>query len=160
MHDLARAVTPPRFLRSYRERAAFRRGVQRALVWSVVPLLAWAFLFADGGLAAIGVRRLRIQKLQRQVAELERRQALLEQSIARRESDPRVLERLARERYGMARPGETVYRIVEVTDEEARRVARGQRALERAAARDAAKQPSDRARRGAADPDDAGHARR
>jgi hypothetical protein len=148
MLDLARAVTPPRFLRSYQERTTFRRRVQRALLWSVVPILAWAW-------------RVRVVRLQRQVAELERRQAMLQRAIAHRESDPQVLERLARERYGMARKGETVYRIIEVTDEEARRVERDQRRLER----EAAKQPlppqtSDRARRGAADPDDAGHARR
>jgi cell division protein FtsB len=178
--DLARAVTPPRFLRLYQERATFRRRVQRALVWSFVPVLVWAFVFADGGLLSIAIRRVRVHRLLRQVAELERREAMLHRSIERRESDPAVLERLARERYGMARPGEKVYRIVEVSDDEARRVDRARRKLERegaaavdppSAGRDAATahgettardQPKarSRARRSAADPDDAGHARR
>jgi cell division protein FtsB len=173
--DLARAVTPPRFLRLYQERATFRRRVQRVLVWSFVPVLVWAFVFADGGLLSIAIRRVRVHRLLRQVAELERREAMLQRSIEKRESDPAVLERLARERYGMARPGEKVYRIVEVSDDEARRVDRARRKLERdeaaavdeppSPARDAAKARDQttargRARRSAADPDDAGHARR
>jgi cell division protein FtsB len=154
MLDLARAVTPPRFLRQYRQRAAFRERVRRLLVWSIVPIVGWAFVFADGGLASIASRRIRIHRLQQQVVELERRQAMLEHSIERRESDPQVLERMARERYGMARHGETVYRIVEISADDARRIDRAQRALERE------RDKRDRAQRGAADPDGAGHARR
>ena len=133
MLDLARAVTPPRFLRLYQERTLFRRRVQRVLAWSFVPVLVWAFVFADGGLASILSRRVRVWKLERQVAQLERRQELLQHSIERRENDPAVLERLARERYGMARPGEKVYRIVEIDPEEARRIAKEQKKLAKAA---------------------------
>ena len=147
VRDLAVSMTPPRFLRSYQERARFRQRIRRMLAWSIVPVLAWMFVVADGGLISIVKRRLHLVRLQRQVEELERRQALLERSIERRESDAGVLERLARERYGMARPGETVYRIVEVSDQEARRIERERRALERA-------------RRDDADPDATGHARR
>ena len=57
--------------------------------------------------------------LQREVAEERAQVAALEQSIAglkRRakaiESDPAEQERLARERWGYIRPGETLYRIV------------------------------------------------
>jgi cell division protein FtsB len=126
------AMAPPRFLRSYQERARFRQRVRRLLAWSIVPVLGWMFVVADGGLISIVTRRLRIVRLHARVETLERRQALLEQSIARRESDAGVLERLARERYGMARPGETVYRIVEVSDAEARRIERERRAIDRA----------------------------
>lgn len=133
MLDLARAVTPPRFLRLYQERTLFRRRVQRALAWSFVPVLVWAFVFADGGLASIATRRVRVWRLERQVTALERRQEQLRNSIELRENDPVVLERLARERYGMARPGETVYRIVEIDPEEGRRIAKEQKKLAKAA---------------------------
>jgi len=133
MLDLARAVTPPRFLRLYQARTAFRRRVQRAAAWSFVPVLIWAFVFADGGLASIVARRVRAWKLEHQVAELEHRQELLQNSIEQREKDPAVLERLARERYGMARPGEKVYRIVEIEPEEGRRISKEQKKLARAA---------------------------
>jgi len=132
--EIARAVTPPRFLRLYQERATFRRRVKRAMVWSFVPVLLWAFVFADGGLLSIVARRVHLWQLQRQVVRLEARQALLQQAIEHRESDPVVLERLARERYGMAQPGETVYRIVEITPDKGRAIAREQRKLAKAAA--------------------------
>ncbi len=131
--EMARAVTPPRFLRLYEERATFRRRVQRAVTWSFVPVLVWAFVFADGGLFSIVARRVHLWQLERQVVRLEARQAVLLQAIEHRESDPVVLERLARERYGMALPGETVYRIVEITPEKGRAIAREQRKLAKAA---------------------------
>lgn len=133
IRDLAIAVTPPRFLRSYRERATFRHRLRRLGFAAAGTVVVWSFVFADGGLISIASRRIRIARLERQVEALEGRQALLEHSIERRESDPAVLERLARERYGMARPGETVYRIVEVSGDEARRVDAARRAIEREA---------------------------
>jgi len=125
----ARVLVPPRLERRYRDSPAFRRRLHHALRWSFVPVLAWAFLFTDSGLAAIGLRIVRIQTLERQVAGLERRQARLKQEIDRRQNDRETLERLARERCGMAYPGEKVYRIVEVSSSQARRVARRQRQL-------------------------------
>jgi hypothetical protein len=64
----------------------------------------------------------RIHQLQRQVSELERREAWLERELTLRSDDAGRIERLARERYGMAYPGEKVYRIVEVDEAEARRI--------------------------------------
>lgn len=57
-------------------------------------------------------------RLQRQAAELARKlhdvqeetKALREQSKAL-ETDRKAIEKVARERYGMARPGETVYKV-------------------------------------------------
>jgi cell division protein FtsB len=121
---MLRTVTPPRWSRMYRERPAFRRQVRHGLVWGVLATLAYAFLFADGGLASIVWRQVRIHQLQRRVAQLERREAWLQREIALRQDDPRRIERLARERYGLAYPGEKVYRIVEVSEAEAQRIER------------------------------------
>jgi len=122
-------MVPPRLERRYRDSPAFRRRLHRAMRWSFVPVLAWAFLFTDSGLAAIGMRLLRIQTLERQVAALEGRQERLQREIDLRQNDRDTLERLARERCGMAYPGEKVYRIVEVSSAQARRVERRQRQL-------------------------------
>lgn len=127
--ELARAAIPPRLERRYRASGAFRRRIHGLLRWSWAIVLGWLFVFGDNGLASIAFRWTRIQTLEREVAALERREALLRSEVARREKDPATLERLARERYGMARPGETVYRIVEVTPAEARRLARAQREI-------------------------------
>lgn len=58
-------------------------------------------------------------KLSREIDRLERQNSLfrdqneqLRQQIARLKGDMAYLERIARERYGMARPGERVYRVV------------------------------------------------
>ena len=129
--SLARAVVPPRFLRRYRERAAFRRQMRRVVAWGLVSIVAYAFVFADGGLLSIVWRRLRIRQLEGQVAEMERRAARLHSEVDLRLNDRVTLERLAREKYGMAYPGEKIYRIVEVNEAEARRIEREQRRLER-----------------------------
>jgi cell division protein FtsB len=130
----ARAAIPPRLARHYRERPAFRRRVHRFLRWSWVPLLAGSLLFADNGVASIVLRAIRIRLLERQVAALERRNDRLRDEIDRREKDPAAIEELARERYGMAYPGEKVYRIIDVTPAEGRRLERERRRLEREAA--------------------------
>jgi cell division protein FtsB len=136
LHDLferTRILVPPRLLRRYRESPGFRRRVHHAARWSWVVVLAWAFVFGDNGAAAIVWRWARIQKLQREVAVLERRDGWLRNQIELREKDPATLERLARERCGMAFRGEKVYRIVEVTPGEARRLEREKRSLTAAA---------------------------
>jgi len=133
----AEVLVPPRFARRYRDSPSFRRRLHRALRWSFVPVLAYFFLFTDSGLAAIGLRLVRIQTLQRQVTMLERRQSRLEHEIDLRKNDRDTLERLARERCGMAYPGEKVYRIVEVSPSQARRVERRQHQIEREREREA-----------------------
>jgi cell division protein FtsB len=125
----ARTLVPPRLERRYRDSPAFRRRLHGALRWSFVPVLAWAFLFTDSGLAAIGMRLVRIQTLERQVSSLERRQTRLQREIDRRQNDRETLERMARERCGMAYPGEKVYRILEVSPRQARRIERRQHQL-------------------------------
>lgn len=130
----ARAAIPPRLARRYRDSPLFRRRLHRLLRWSWVPLLGSSLLFAENGVASIVVRTIRIVRLERQVAALERRNDRLRSEIDRRESDPFALEELARERYGMAYPGEKVYRIVDVTPAEGRRLERERRHLEREAA--------------------------
>ncbi len=59
--------------------------------------------------------RLSMQKkeLQARTESLNREIEALEAKIAKLEADPNVVERIAREKYGMRRKGETVYRIQE-----------------------------------------------
>ena len=143
---LARAAVPPRLERHYRDSPAFRRRVHRAVRWSWLPIVLYSLVFADNGVASIVVRFVRLQRLEQQVTAFEERNARLRAEIARREKDPEAIERLARERYGMAFPGEKIYRIVEVSPAEARRLERERRRLEEeareAAAEDAEASPA------------------
>lgn len=55
----------------------------------------------------------RKQELQEKTEQLEAETAELEQKINDLRSDPALLERIAREEYGMRKEGETVYKIRE-----------------------------------------------
>lgn len=53
-------------------------------------------------------------RLKEQSQQLKQETAVLKQQINDLENDPLLLERIARERYGMKKEGETVYKIKEV----------------------------------------------
>ena len=114
--------TPPRFLRRHAARTARRRALRRLGIGALAALLGFGFLFADGGLASILWRRFRIHRLEHQVATLERRRQWLQEEALRRKKDRATIERIAREEYGMIYPGETMIRVVPVSENEARRV--------------------------------------
>jgi len=116
--------TPRRFLRRHAQRASRRRRLRRLLLWGTAALLLWGFLFAEDGLLSLAVRSWKIRQLQQRVARLENHRDFLLQEIDRRQGDPLTLERLAREEYGMIRPGERVVRIRPVDEAEARRFER------------------------------------
>ena len=125
--------TPPRFLRRHAERSARRRRNRRLVLAAVLGAFALAFLFTDGGLLSIWVRRVRVQRLERKVAALEARQKWLQAEVERRRSDPETLERIAREQYGMVREGEKLIRILEVSEEEARQAEKAQEEMRKRA---------------------------
>lgn len=50
-------------------------------------------------------------ELQNRTAELDARSAELEKKIQNLKNDPALLEKIAREEYGMRKPGETVYKV-------------------------------------------------
>ncbi|UCE01626.1 MAG: septum formation initiator family protein [Candidatus Latescibacterota bacterium] len=122
------AWTPRRFLRRHAERNARRRRLRRLLTLGLALILGFGFLLADGGLVSILAGRWRIRCLEREVAALESRQQWLHRELELRQGDSATIERLAREEYGMVRPGERVVRILEVSEEEARRVEAARRA--------------------------------
>lgn len=88
-----------------------RRKILLALI-AAVPVLA-IFAFGNRGL----ISRVRLEmKHESAVESLYRERAAgdsLRAEITRHRRDPGTLERLARERFGMAKPGETIYRVDE-----------------------------------------------
>ena len=88
-------------------------------------LLVWALLLFAGYIAMFGgeysvldVRRVRQeqQRLQQQLIELESENDSLKNWVQKLEFDSATIERLARERYGMVRPGELLYIVAEPKD--------------------------------------------
>ena len=80
---------------------------------SVIALIALVVgsLFGDRGMFQLVTQRQKAQALQRQLEELRSENATLAAEIAGLRSDPRAIERLAREQLGLARPGEVVFVI-------------------------------------------------
>ena len=74
--------------------------------------VGWAALFRPL-LARTRELDAREAELQAEVKALEDRLAELKENQARLESDPRFVEKIAREDLGFAKPGETIFRIVE-----------------------------------------------
>ena len=85
----------------------------KLFVLTIFGCLALAVLVSgDYNLASLwGLRRQR-QELAREVDSLRVENQLLSDQIKRLDNDPGAIEKVAREDFGMARPGESVYRVL------------------------------------------------
>ena len=90
---------------SLRKKAAALGGVL-ALIALVV-----GSLFGDRGLLYLLAQQERTEALRREISELRGQNGRLAEDIRALKSDPRAIERLAREQLGLAREGETVFLI-------------------------------------------------
>jgi cell division protein FtsB len=93
--------------------------MRNVLVWCLLLLVAGYYSLFGGEYSAPDLRtmRERIAATEREADRLEGEAAALAREVARLESDPILLERLARERFGMIRDGERLYRFVEAIQE-------------------------------------------
>ena len=87
---------------------------RRLVLLALAGLVGWLAFFDSHSLWRRGHYTLKLHRLQAENAELQRENGDLSQRIRAGLSDATV-EKVAREQYGMRRPGETVYRI-ELTD--------------------------------------------
>jgi len=127
---VARMPGPIRFARPAGPRpgGAWRgaRGkvwIPRAALWvAATAVLTGVALvqLGEGGVPAW--RQLRVQRdeLDREVAELTRSNAELRQELQALRDDPETLERLAREKAGMRRPGEEILVVLPAADGDAK----------------------------------------
>jgi cell division protein FtsB len=104
-----RKINPERFLKEIVRSA--KRNKRRTLLLILAFLLLLYLLFDNKGIIArlsLEVQRREWnEKLKADSAEIAR----LKEQIKALESDKKTLEKTAREKYGMAREGETIYRI-------------------------------------------------
>lgn len=76
----------------------------------LVPLLGFVLFSKRGIIARVGLE-VEKQAMQEEIAQVRQQQDSLRTIIQRLQSDTTLIEKLAREKYGMVRPGETVYRV-------------------------------------------------
>lgn len=89
------------------------RNRPKLLVLSLSCCLLLAVLIGgDYNIASIWGLYRQKQELAREVDSLRVENQLLTDQIKRLENDPRAIEKVAREEFGMARKGESVYRVL------------------------------------------------
>jgi len=96
----------------------FRGRLLWVLVALVVLLLVQVFIFQDEGLYRLYQLKQKIRTSEERIEALKSENARLEAERQRLLDDPEYLERVAREKYRMAKPGEKVYRVVIETKKE------------------------------------------
>jgi len=89
-----------------------RKAATLGSALALVALLVGS-LFGDRGLLYLVAQQERTEALRREIEALKAQNAVLAGEIRALRSDPRAIERLARESLGLAREGETVFLIRE-----------------------------------------------
>lgn len=88
-----------------------RRRMRRFLLALPVLLTAYLFLTGENGLFRILDRTRQIEAARVQIASLRAENARLAEEAALLRDDLKTIERIARERFGMVRPNESVYMV-------------------------------------------------
>ena len=96
---------------SIRERLLGPRARRRALILGVALLGVWVAFLDSHSLLRRALYTRDLGRLQSENAQLQRENEALQASIDAG-LDAETVEKVAREQYGMRRPGETVYRAV------------------------------------------------
>ncbi|PYQ18169.1 MAG: cell division protein FtsB [Acidobacteria bacterium] len=101
----------------FEDRARNDVGLRKkaATLGSLIALIALVVgsFFGDRGFLRMVAQRERAESLRREIEMLRSENSRLAVEIVALKSDPRAIERLAREELGLARPGETVFSIRE-----------------------------------------------
>ena len=97
------------------ERRTEQRGLRRkaSLLASVIAIIALVVgsLFGYRGILQLMAQRQRALELAREIEDIRAENVRLAAEIRALRTDPRAIERIAREQLGLARPGETVFLI-------------------------------------------------
>ena len=106
---LKRKPKPRRFQQQV---AATQKQFIRGIIFLLCVTLLIIFIFGDHGLLQLYKLKRERAKVQTQIAQLrkERERVMVEKNWL--ENDIQYLEKLARERYRMVKPGEKVYKVI------------------------------------------------
>jgi len=86
-----------------------RRKLATAAMSVLVVMLAYHVVFAANGMVAYQRKRAEHHKLQQEILRVQEENNHISQRVRELKSDPRAIEREAREQLKYARPGEVVY---------------------------------------------------
>ena len=98
---------------------ALLRQYCRGLLGLLVLVMIVHDVFGAHGFLAMRRTENEIKKVQANLDQLSKENALLEQQVKDLKSDPRLIEKIARDDLGLARPGEVIIRIPQVPPEQA-----------------------------------------
>jgi len=93
-----------------------RKMVRAVLILGSIILLI-IFFFGDHGIYQLYRLRKEKTEIQKMIADFREKQRELKTEKNRLETDYEYIEKLARERYRMAKKGEKVYKVIPKTDE-------------------------------------------
>ncbi len=91
----------------------FRRTLATAGVGLLALFLGLHVIFGHNGMLAYQHKRMEYQKLQEEVDRLQKDNQRISQQVHELKTDPKAIEREAREQLRYARPGEVVYTLPE-----------------------------------------------
>lgn len=97
--------------RNSNNRTLRRLGIAALMILCAV--LVMNEIFGDHGVLALRRQRQEYESLEKQVRDLEQENADLAKQIKALKSDPKAIEKQAREQLHLARPGETIYTLPE-----------------------------------------------
>ena len=112
MSRYSRLKRKPKPRRVQQQVAATQKQFIRGIILLLCITLLILFIFGDHGLLQLYKLKRDRAKVQTQIAQLrkERERVMVEKN--RLENDIQYLEKLARERYRMVKPGEKVYKVI------------------------------------------------
>ena len=89
---------------------------QKKFIYGVITLIAFTltiiFVFGDHGLFQLYKLKKEKSSIQNHISELRKEREVLISEKKRLENDLMYIEKLAREKYRMAKPGERVYKVI------------------------------------------------
>ncbi len=111
---MAKKRTPrsPKTRKPRRSGGIFENKVGWISGFIIILVLLQLFVFRDEGIYSLLQLRQEIKDMKAHISRLEMEKAELESERDRLLNDPDYLERIARERFRMAKPGEKVFHVV------------------------------------------------
>ena len=88
-----------------------RRRIKGFFFFLFLLAAAYEFVGGDYGVYRIRNQRRQIAFMEAEIQKIRTDNEALRRHVARLENDPATIEKIARERYGMIKPGETVYMV-------------------------------------------------
>ena len=98
--------------RGHSEAGLRKKAAALGSVIALIALVVGSF-FGDRGFIQLVAKREQTESLRREIEELRAENSRLAAEIVALKTDPRAIERVAREQLGLVRPGETVFLIRE-----------------------------------------------